>query len=90
MWLGGQRHCGETPKEEPMSDEYDARCKQIVSVALAAWVGSLDEGIGLGDAQLNRHSQTKRTVQDAVKYTYHEGITDDEWLAATLRRLEGK
>jgi uncharacterized membrane protein len=22
-----------------MSDEFDARCKQIVSVALAAWVG---------------------------------------------------
>jgi hypothetical protein len=73
-----------------MSDEFDARCKQIVSVALAAWVGSLDEGIGVSDAQLNRHSQTKRTVQDAVKDSYHEGITDDAWLAATLRRLEGK
>jgi hypothetical protein len=73
-----------------MSDEYEARCKQIVSIALAAWVGSLDEGIGLDDAQLDRHSRTKLTVEDAVKYTYHEGITDDEWLAATLRRLEGK
>jgi hypothetical protein len=30
-----------------MSDEFDARCKEIVSAALAAWVGSLDEGIGL-------------------------------------------
>jgi hypothetical protein len=29
-------------------------------------------------------------VQDAVNATYHEGITDDDWLAATLRRMEGK
>ena len=32
-------------KERPMSDDYDARSKQIVSMALAAWVGDLDETI---------------------------------------------
>jgi hypothetical protein len=36
-----------------MSDDYDARSKQIVSMALAAWVGDLDETIGLGDAELD-------------------------------------
>ena len=47
--------------------------------------------MGLGDAELDPRYQTKRrTVQDAVNATYHEGITDDDWLAATLRRMEGK
>ena len=74
-----------------MSDDHDERSKRIVSMALAAWVGNLDETIGLGSAELDPRYQTKRrTAQDAVNATYHEGITDDDWLAATLRRMEGK
>jgi len=47
--------------------------------------------MGLGDAEFDPRYQTKRRgVQDAVNATYHEGITDDDWLAATLRRMEGK
>ena len=36
-----------------MSDNYEARSKRIVSTVLAAWVGDLDETIGLGDAELD-------------------------------------
>lgn len=36
-----------------MSEDYEARSKRIVSTALAAWVGDLDETIGLGDAELD-------------------------------------
>ena len=63
----------------------------VLGVEEAAWVGDPDETIGLGDAELDPRYQTKRrTVQDAVNATYHAGITDDEWLAATLRCMEGK
>jgi hypothetical protein len=74
-----------------MPDDYDESSIRIVSTALAAWVGNLDETMGLGDAEFDPRYQTKRRgVQDAVNATYHEGITDDDWLAATLRRMEGK
>jgi len=42
--------------------------------------------LALATLNLTPRYQTKRrTVQDAVNATYHEAITDDEWLAATMR-----
>lgn len=61
--------------------DYETRRDMIVSYAWAKWTKN---GLGLDD---DERVQTTKSVQDAVANTYVEGMTDLDWLAATLKQL---
>lgn len=61
--------------------DYNSRRDMIVTHAWETWTKN---GLGLDrDASL----ETTKTVQDAANNTYADDITDEAWLAATLKRL---
>jgi hypothetical protein len=61
--------------------DYDTRRDRIVTHAWEAWTKN---GLGLDD---DMRKETTRTVQDAANDAYHDGVTDLQWLGATLKRL---
>lgn len=63
---------------------YEQRCDMITTHAWETWTKN---GLGLDDED---RAQTTHTVQDAVNNTYHDEISDIDWLAATLKRLGHK
>jgi hypothetical protein len=60
---------------------YEQRRDMIVSNAWETWTKN---GLGL---DLDASTQTCKTVQDAVNNSYFDDISDGDWLAATLTRL---
>jgi len=60
---------------------YEARRDMVVTHAWEAWTKN---GLGM---DLDTCLETSMTVKDAVNNTYTDNITDEEWLAATLKRL---
>lgn len=61
---------------------YEDRADMITTHAWETWTNN---GLGLDD---DTRKQTEKTVQDEVSNTYGEGISDAEWLSATLARLQ--
>jgi hypothetical protein len=61
--------------------DYETRRDAIV---VAAWETWTKNGLDLDD---DMKVQTEKSVQDAVNNAYIEGISDKDWLAATLRDL---
>ena len=53
-------------------------------VAVHAWETWTKNGIGLDE---DMREQTAKTVRDAVNNTWVDGISDGDWLAATLKYL---
>ncbi len=60
---------------------YEQRRDMITTHAWETWTNN---GLGLDD---DDRMQTEKSVQDAVANTYVEDMSDEEWLAATLKRL---
>jgi hypothetical protein len=60
---------------------YETRLDMIVTNAWETWTRN---GLGLDS---EAREETAKTVQDAANNTYHEGISDSDWLSVTLKRL---
>lgn len=60
---------------------YETRRDMIVTHAWEIWTKN---GLRLDNEQ---REETLKTVQDAANNTYVDGITDQDWLTATLARL---
>ena len=54
-------------------------------IVLHAWESWTKNGLRL---DLDASIETVKTVQDAVTNTYLDDISDTDWLAATIKRLE--
>ncbi|MGO9806397.1 MAG: hypothetical protein ACLPKH_06720 [Rhodomicrobium sp.] len=65
----------------PPGQPYGPRRERMIGYAWKKWTHN---GLGL-DAK--RFAKSKRTVQDAVDITFVDGISDGDWLAATMKRL---
>ena len=61
--------------------DYETRCDMIVTHAWEKWTKN---GLGLDD---EAREETAKTVADAANNTYHDEISDTDWLTATLKRL---
>ncbi len=64
--------------------DYKKRRDAIVEAAYNAWT---DNGLGL---DLDASTQAVKTVQDAVNNSHVDGISNRDWLAASLKRLRGE
>jgi hypothetical protein len=64
--------------------DYETRHDMIVTHAWERWTKN---GLGLDEEM---REQTTKSVQDAATNTYCEGMSDIEWLDATLQRLGHK
>lgn len=53
-------------------------------IAMHAWETWTKNGLGLDDWD---REQTAKTVNDKVSNAYQDGMTDSEWLTATLKLL---
>jgi hypothetical protein len=73
--------CRAIPRNLESVMDYETRRDAIV---VAAWETWTKNGLGLDD---DMKVQTEKSVQDAVNNAYIEGISDKDWLAATLRDL---
>jgi len=60
---------------------YEQRHKTIAD---AAWEHWANVGLEMDDDEL---VQTSKSASDAATNAYVEGMSDKEWLAATLKRL---
>ena len=63
---------------------YETRLDTIVTHAWGTWTKN---GLGLDS---DDRKETLRSVQDAANNTYIEGISDLDWLNATLKRLRAR
>ena len=63
------------------SELYDTRLNTIVTHAWETWTKN---GLFLDE---DEREETTKTVQDAANNAYFEGISDIDWLAATLNHL---
>ncbi len=62
---------------------YESHLDTIVTHAWEIWTKN---GLRM-DAEIRR--ETEKTVKDAAANSYAEGMSDVEWLAATVKRLAG-
>lgn len=60
---------------------YEDRLDMIVTHAWESWTKN---GMNLDEED---RRETEKTARDAANNTYTNGISDSEWLTATLRRL---
>jgi membrane-associated HD superfamily phosphohydrolase len=60
---------------------HETRRDMIVTHAWETWTKN---GLNMDKDQW---AETTKTVQDKVDNAYHDGITDTDWLAATLKSL---
>jgi hypothetical protein len=56
-------------------------------IAMRAWETWTKNGNRL---DYDMRFQTECTARDAVTNTYRDEMTDEQWLAATMRRLNGR
>jgi hypothetical protein len=61
--------------------DYETRLDMIVTHGWETWTKN---GLNLDP---DMREETSKTVRDAAANTYFDGITDTDWLAATLKRL---
>lgn len=61
---------------------------RLNTVTVHAWERWTQNGLGI-DHDTQAQAQTLKTVSDAANDAWIDGMTNSEWLAATLQRLEG-
>lgn len=80
--IGGANARYNQTREKKKMLTYEQRRDMIV---LHAWESWTKNGLRL---DLDASIETVKTVQDAVTNTYLDDISDTDWLAATIKRLE--
>ncbi len=64
-----------------MANDFDAIYDRVVAVVLVSWMDCTESTDTLSDAV--------KSVQDAATNSYQDDFTQNEWVAATLARLNG-
>ncbi len=65
----------------PPGQPYGPRRDRMIGYAWKKWTHN---GLGL---DVKDRAEAKRTVEDAVNSTFVDGVSDGDWLAATMKRL---
>ena len=63
---------------------WEQRLDNVVSHAWEAWTSN---GLHMDE---DEREQAVKSCRDAATNTYVEGLNDGDWLAATVRRLNGE
>ena|ERR1019366_823789 len=81
-----RQHSARCPKgRRPISNvkrSYEDRCDRIVPLVRAAWTRTMIVDGDMDDAEITR------AVQNADKTAFCTAMTDRDWIAAALKRLE--